>query len=102
MQNSLTTSQALFGRALSWINTALQAEIRFPQCSVLLWESTPPQKQAPMEIEPPKPESSLPDWVKMGGDTCLMIYRAVCRPEDGPQNPSQPSTDTRRTPWWSR
>ena len=102
MQNSLTTLQALFGRALSWIKTALQAEIRFPQCSASSSASTPPQKPAPKEIELPKPESSLPDWVKMGGDTSLMIYRAVCRPEAGPAKPSQPSTVTKRTPWWSR
>ena len=62
----------------------------------------PAAKASATEIEPPKPKSSLPDWVMMGGDTCLMIYRAVCRPEDGPQKPSQPLTGTRRTPWWSR
>ena len=69
MQYLLTTLQALDGRARSWISTASQAEC-VPLFSASSSASTPPQKSAPTEIEPPKLELSLPDWVTMGGDTC--------------------------------
>ena len=66
MPNSSTTSQALFGRALCWIETALQAEIRFPPCGGC-GRDRPAAKANADADRTPKPKSSSPNLAKRRG-----------------------------------
>ena len=79
MQNSSTMLLALFGFAGYSTYAASQTQSGSLQCNGS--PSTRLPKLAMKKIELQKQNSSLPDWVTMGGDTCLMIYRTVCRPE---------------------
>jgi hypothetical protein len=80
MQNSSTMLLAAFGLAGYSTYAASQTKSGSLQCNGSSLPSIRLPKLAMKKIELQKRDSSLPDWVTMGGDTCLMIYRAVCRP----------------------
>ncbi len=79
MQNSSTILLALFELAGSTY-AASHTQSGSLQCNGSSSLSTRLPRLAMKTIELQKQDSSLPDWVAMGGDTCLMIYRSVCRP----------------------
>ena len=81
MQTSSTMLLALFGLAGYSTYTSAHTQSRFypfiGPSSIRL------PKLAMKKIELQKQDPSLPDWVVMGGDMGLAIYRAVCCPEAG-------------------
>jgi len=83
MQNSSTMLLALVGLAGYTTYAASHTQDHFYPLNGSLSQSIRLPKLAMKKVELQKQNPSLPDWVVMGGDTALMIYRAVCCPKAG-------------------